>query len=92
MKKQKKFDCVQMKWDIQKKIAQEFAGASDEEINYAQMERIAQNTLLGPFLHKVRLLQRPEAKRITPTDTSIKKASYCDRRGTYWAGGQRDRR
>ncbi len=71
MKKQKKFDCVQMKWDIQKKIAKEFAGASDEEINHAQMERIAQNTLLGPFLHKVRLLQRPEAKRFTSMDRRL---------------------
>ncbi len=71
MRKQKKFDCVQMKWDIQKKIAKEFAGVSDEEINHAQMEKIAQNTLLGPFLHQVRLLKRPEAKRITSMDRRL---------------------
>jgi len=33
MKKHKHFDCVQMKWDIQKKLAQEFKGIPDDEAN-----------------------------------------------------------
>lgn len=54
MKKQKKFDCVQMKWNIQLKIKKEFAGFSDDEANRIQMERITKNPILGPFLKKVR--------------------------------------
>jgi hypothetical protein len=54
MKKQKKFDCVQMKWNIQQKIKKEFAGISDDVANRIQMERITKNSILGPFLKKVR--------------------------------------
>ncbi|MFH0774198.1 MAG: hypothetical protein V2A53_01700 [bacterium] len=52
MRKDKKFDCVQMKWDIQQKIAKEFADLSDEKLNRVQMERINKNPILGPFLNK----------------------------------------
>lgn len=54
MKKSKKqFDCVQMKWDIQRKIAQEFKGMSEDKAHKIQAERIAKNPILGPFLQKV---------------------------------------
>ena len=50
--KEKNFDCVQMKWDIQREIAQEFDGIPDNEANRMQSERIAKNPILGPFLIK----------------------------------------
>ena len=50
MKRHKKFDCVQMKWDIQQKIAKEAVGISNEEFNRVQMVKIAKNPILGPFL------------------------------------------
>lgn len=67
MKKQKKFDCVQMKWNIQQKIKKEFAGISDAEANRIQMERITKNPILGPFLKKV---QAPNSEETQ--DRSIK--------------------
>ena len=54
MKKHKRFDCVQMKWDIQQKIAEEALGIPDKEFNRIQMEKIDKNPILGQFLNKVR--------------------------------------
>ena len=45
MKRYKKFDCVQMKWDIQQKIAKEAVGISDEEFNRIQMGKITKNPI-----------------------------------------------
>ncbi|MCH8010514.1 MAG: hypothetical protein IIA61_00960 [Candidatus Marinimicrobia bacterium] len=53
MKKFKEFDCVKMKWDIQRQIDNEFAGIPDEESNRIQKKRIAQNPILSTFLKKV---------------------------------------
>jgi len=49
MMKKKKFDCVQMKWDIQQQILKEFSGISDEEAHKTQMSKLMQNSILGPF-------------------------------------------
>ena len=57
MKKRKQFDCVQMKWDIQKKLEQEFRGIPDDKVNKVQMERLSNNSILGPLIKKIRLLQ-----------------------------------
>ncbi|MBA7554307.1 hypothetical protein ES705_46921 [subsurface metagenome] len=57
MKKRKRFDCVQMKWDIQKKLEQEFRGIPDDKVNKIQMERLSNNTILGPLIKKIRLLK-----------------------------------
>ena len=65
MKKHKKFDCVQMKWDIQQKIEKEFVGISDDEANRIQMERIAKNPILGPFLKKVSSPKRGKAPHVS---------------------------
>ena len=53
MKNRKEFDCVQMKWDIQKRLLDEFQAMTTEEMRRAQHERIAADPLLGPFLQKV---------------------------------------
>ena len=57
MKKHKRFDCVQMKWDIQKKLEKEFRGIPDDKINKIQMERISNNSILGPLIKKICLLK-----------------------------------
>ncbi|MBF0472248.1 MAG: hypothetical protein HQK91_03520 [Nitrospirae bacterium] len=54
MKQKKKFDCVQMKWDIQQKIADEFKDISDEEANKIVMKRITENPILGSLVSKIR--------------------------------------
>ena len=56
MKKQK-FNCVQMKWDIQKLIAEKYAGLPDEEINQREKKEIAKNPLLRDFLRKVKTVR-----------------------------------
>jgi len=53
MMKNKKFDCVKMKWEIQKEIAEEFSGISDEQAHKIQMENIKNNPLLGPFCKRI---------------------------------------
>lgn len=58
MKKNKKFDCVRMKWDIQQQIQKEYAGLSDQEAHRIQMEKVMQNPILGPFCRKVRSVKK----------------------------------
>jgi len=58
MRKPKKFDCVRMKWDIQKQIQKEYAGLSDQEAHRIQMEKVMKNPILGPFLKRVRSTKR----------------------------------
>lgn len=53
MKRKKKFDCVQMKWDIQKQIAEEFAGVPEKEAHEIQAKRIFQNPVLGPLMRRL---------------------------------------
>lgn len=62
MMKNKKFDCVQMKWDIQREISREFSGISDEEAHKIQMAKVMRNPTLGPFCKKVRSSKRPLRK------------------------------
>jgi hypothetical protein len=58
MKKQKKFDCVQMKWDIQKKIEREYRGIPEHKARQQQLEAVRRDPLLGPFIKKVRSIDR----------------------------------
>ncbi len=57
MIKNKKFDCVQMKWDIQKRINQEYAHLSDEEAHRIQFARIKKNPTLGSYIKKLHVLK-----------------------------------
>ena len=61
METSKKFDCVQMKWEIQQQLAEEFATMSDKEAYAIQMERVRQNPILGQFLKKVVFLKKNPA-------------------------------
>jgi len=53
MKRQKKFDCVEMKWRIQEKLRKQYAGTTDEEARRAQREKVMRDPILGPFLRAV---------------------------------------
>jgi hypothetical protein len=57
MKEPKTFDCVKMKWDIQRKLQAEYPGASETERRRLQMERVRQNPLIGPLLTRIVALQ-----------------------------------
>jgi hypothetical protein len=59
MKRKKKFDCVKMKWAIQKRIRRQLSGMSPEEARRARQNRIEQDPLLGPFLKQVRVIGEP---------------------------------
>ena len=41
-----------MKWDIQRKLAAEQPGMPEEEKRRLQMQRVADNPILGPFLRR----------------------------------------
>jgi len=60
--KNKKFDCVRMKRDIQQKISKEFSATSDEQAHKIKMDRAMQNPQLGPFCKKLRLLKKTSTK------------------------------
>ncbi len=54
MKQPKTFDGVRMKWEIQQRIEEEFAGLAPEQAREEQRRCIERDPQLGPFLKKVR--------------------------------------
>ena len=52
-KKSKTFDGVQMKWDIQQQIRQEFAAVSEAEAREKQMRQVARDPILGPVYKRL---------------------------------------
>jgi len=62
MRKNKKFDCIRMKWAIQQQIAKVFSGISDEEAHKIQMDRVMQNPILGPFCKEVQASKETSTK------------------------------
>jgi hypothetical protein len=53
MKHKKKFDCVQMKWDIQQQIQKEFKGVPEAQAREMQMRQVAQDPVLGPLYQRL---------------------------------------
>jgi hypothetical protein len=53
MIKQKQFDCVKMKWEIQQQIEKEFSKLPEKEAHKVQMEKVLKNDILGAFMKKV---------------------------------------
>ena len=51
--KKKKFDCVQMKHEIQQKLLKQTSALSAEERNRRADKALAANPILGPFLKKI---------------------------------------
>lgn len=62
MKAGKDFDCVQMKWDIQQRLLNEFRGMDPTEARRIQRERVSADPLLGPFLERVKAVPRTPRK------------------------------
>lgn len=60
--KEKEFDCVRMKWDIQQRLLSEYQGANPQKVREAEREHIAADPVLGPFLQKV-VTSRPAPSR-----------------------------
>lgn len=58
MNNPKPFDCVQLKWQIQEQLANEFAGVSEEEAQRRLNERVMADPILGPFLKRVQDISR----------------------------------
>ncbi len=53
MTKNKKFDCVKMKWEIQQQIRQEFAGVPEDQAREVQMRQVAEDPILGPLYRRL---------------------------------------
>jgi hypothetical protein len=51
--KAKKFDCVEMKWEIQKQMQAEFAGVPEAKARDVQMQRVMDDPILGPFYKRL---------------------------------------
>ncbi len=54
MKKQKQFDCVQMKWKIQKKIENELRNLTDQVANKRSFQSIKKNKILGKVVRNIK--------------------------------------
>ena len=57
MKSRKRIDCVEMKWDIQQKLMQEFKGLSDDKILALQKKKLKKTPLLSSFVKKVKIIR-----------------------------------
>lgn len=57
----KDFDCVEMKWDIQRQIQEEYAGIPEEEAHRLEWEKILADPVLGPLVKKTRVVRRRTA-------------------------------
>ena len=58
MKNTKTFDCVRMKWEIQRRLDEESAGLNEDEARRRQDAKVAASPILGPVV--ARLRARPE--------------------------------
>jgi hypothetical protein len=79
MKKAKTFDCVQMKWGIQRKLMEEEKGLSWHERNRHAREKGLADPILGPWFQKAMGRQS--------TQTAV--ACVAEARAKY---GKRDKR
>jgi hypothetical protein len=59
----KKFDCVQMKWDIQQQMRKEFAGVPEDQARAIQMRKVAEDPILGPLCERLASEKTPAGKR-----------------------------
>ena len=56
-KSKKDFDCVEMKWNIQKQLAEETRGMTEEQAQAYHRKNISQNPVLSEFLNRVEQYQ-----------------------------------
>ncbi len=64
MKRKKRFDCVQMKWDIQRRLDDEFMSMSEDEARRIMDKRVNSDPMLGPFFRRIQAA-RPRAAAIS---------------------------
>jgi hypothetical protein len=65
MNRQKKFDCVEMKREVQEKVRQKYAGIPEGEAHRLQREAVLGDPVLGPFLSKLRSRRSPRRAELT---------------------------
>ena len=63
MKQDKKFDCVQMKTEIQERLLREIAELGEEEAARLRRERLLHDPILGAFLERKTASSGPHAER-----------------------------
>jgi hypothetical protein len=63
MKKNKRFDCVQMKWDIQRQMREEFKEVPEAEARKAQMRQVAKDPILGPLYKRMKAKRQSAGKK-----------------------------
>jgi len=59
--KDKEFDCVQMKWDIQQKLLEEQRQFGRGEARRRRDEWLRNDPILGPFLQRIEAYERKKA-------------------------------
>ena len=59
----KDFDCVEMKWEIQRKISEKYAGVPEEEARRRQWAEILADPIVGPLLAKVLAREKAPASQ-----------------------------
>jgi len=65
MNRQKEFDCVEMKREVQEKVRQKYAGIPEAEAHRLQREAVLGDPVLGPFLSKLRSRRSPRRAELT---------------------------
>ena len=63
MKRDKDFDCVEMKWQIQRKIEEKYRGVPEDEARDLQWEAALKDPILGPFLSRLRAREKTSASK-----------------------------
>lgn len=60
----KDFDCVQMKWDIQRRLLEEETRLGRAEARRRRDDRLRNDPILGPFLQRLEAREHREAGEI----------------------------
>ena len=63
MKQDKKFDCVQMKAEIQERLLREIAELGEEEAARRRRDRLVHDPILGAFLKRKTASSGPHTER-----------------------------
>jgi hypothetical protein len=63
LKQDKKFDCVQMKIEIQERLLREIAELGEEEAARRRRDRLARDPILGAFLERRTASSGPHTER-----------------------------
>lgn len=66
MKQDKKFDCVQMKIEIQERLLREIAELGEEEAARRRRDRLVHDPILGAFLERKTASSGPHTERTPP--------------------------